>query len=86
MDFFDLDPRTRATITQLCADEGIAESYAVFVARHLDVADASWRWCCSSRCDPCVEQLGRVVDRARQVLCMKPPGSPERMPKDRPPD
>ena len=48
--------------------EHIDPSYRVFVLAHLRVADANWRWCCGSNCDPCVEGLGRVVDAMRQNL------------------
>lgn len=54
-----------ARIRGWLADEGVDGSYLAFVARHLDAADDTWRWCCHSNCDPCVTRLGRVVDRAR---------------------
>ncbi|MCK5942456.1 MAG: hypothetical protein KAI24_10835 [Planctomycetes bacterium] len=74
MDLFDLSPEARSTITAACAAEGVDESYASFVAQHLDAADDTWRWCCSSNCDPCVSALGRAVDRARRELGLGPPG------------
>jgi hypothetical protein len=72
MDLFDLDARARESLAEICAAEGVGESYASFVARHLDVDDASWRWCCGSSCDPCVQALGRAVDRARAALGVLP--------------
>ena len=77
MDPFQLSPAARAKIAQLCRAEGVDESYGTFVAQHLDVNDDRWRWCCSSNCDPCVERLGRVVDRARRALQMPGPGLPK---------
>lgn len=56
-----------AAIAALLAAERIDPSYAAFVRRHLAEPDAGWRWCCGSHCDPCVEQLGRVVDAARRL-------------------
>ena len=74
MDLFDLPAKDRLALTQACAAEGLDPSYVSFVARHLDAADASWRWCCGSSCDQCVQTLGRAVDRARRALCLQPPG------------
>ncbi|MFN3240257.1 MAG: hypothetical protein ACE37K_01965 [Planctomycetota bacterium] len=74
MDLFDLDADARQKLAEICAHEGIDESYASFVARHLDAEDASWRWCCGSNCDPCVTTLGRAVDRARHALRLGPGG------------
>ena len=76
MDWFDLDAGQRRAIADSCAKEGLDDSYTSFVAQHLDAPDANWRWCCGSNCDPCVQQLGRAVDRARQALCMAAPGLP----------
>jgi hypothetical protein len=83
MDPSTLSPAAAATIGQLLADAGVDASYTAFVARHLQVADGTWRWCCGSHCDPCVQRLGQVVDRARQALCTAPPDDPG-LPK--PPD
>ena len=69
----ELAPDAVAHVLRLLADEALDSSYLAFVARHLDLPDAAWRWCCGSQCDPCVQRLGRVVDRARQALCMQPP-------------
>ncbi len=57
------------------AHEGVASSYARFVAQHLHEPDDRWRWCCGSNCDPCVDRLGRLVDAARQRLGIQPPAS-----------
>lgn len=73
MDQADLPPDAIATIGACLAAEGVDGGYLAFVARHLDLPDAGWRWCCGSACDPCVERLARVVDRARRALCMPPP-------------
>lgn len=72
MDLCRLREDDRDAIARLCADAGVDPSYAAFVAQKLDAADASWRWCCGSRCDPCVERLGRVVDGARRLLRIGP--------------
>jgi len=63
-----------AVCTMLRA-ESVDPSYLAFVRRHLHEPDATWRWCCGSNCDPCVERLGRVVDRARMLL--DPPATPQ---------
>jgi hypothetical protein len=77
MDLFDLNPDDRQTLANVCQQEGIDESYASFVARHLDAPDSTWRWCCGSHCDPCVSTLARAVDRARRTLCIAPQGLPD---------
>ena len=77
MDLFDLAPDARRALGEICAREGIDESYASFVAKHLDADDKTWRWCCSSNCDPCVTQLGRAVDRARAHLDIWPTQDPD---------
>lgn len=77
MDLFDLSPDARRKVTEALEREGVDPSYASFVARHLDADDASWRWCCGSSCDPCVQALGRAVDRARHDLRLGPPGLSE---------
>ncbi|HEX6813256.1 MAG TPA: hypothetical protein VF384_16665 [Planctomycetota bacterium] len=56
---------TPAELATWLAEERIDDSYAVFVRMHADADDATWRWCCGSSCDPCVQRLGRVVDRVR---------------------
>lgn len=59
-------------VTALLVGERIDPSYLAFVRRHVAEPDASWRWCCGSNCDPCVERLGRVVDAARRLLGIAP--------------
>lgn len=72
MELSDLDTTTRSALERLCHDEGLDLSYTVFVVRHVDADDATWRWCCGSNCDPCVERLGRCVDAARRLLRPSP--------------
>ncbi len=76
MDPFTLDAGTTARIRAWLAAEGVDASYLVFVARHATEPDATWRWCCGSKCDPCVERLGRVVDQTRMALAISPSGIP----------
>lgn len=76
LDLFSLPAEQREQVLEACHKEGLDGSYVHFVARHLDVPDRDWRSCCASSCDPCVQTLGRAVDRARQALCMTPPGTP----------
>lgn len=76
----DLSPAAAARITALLVDASIDASYLAFVARHIDADDRTWRWCCGSNCDPCVQGLGRVVDQARQLLG-SPPDRPPGVPK-----
>lgn len=59
-------------IRTLLASEAIDDSYLAFVARHVDADDSTWRWCCGSNCDPCVQGLGRVIDQARHLLGVTP--------------
>ena len=65
MDPAALPADATARIAAWLAEEAVDASYVAFVTRYLDADDASWRWCCGSNCDPCVQRLGRVVDRAR---------------------
>jgi hypothetical protein len=70
---------TTTAVARICArlaEAAIDASYVTFVARHVDAADSTWRWCCGSNCDPCVERLGRVVDQTRQDLCWSPDRAP----------
>ncbi|HEX5050712.1 MAG TPA: hypothetical protein VFZ65_02970 [Planctomycetota bacterium] len=76
MDPSSIDADATARIRALLAAERLDASYLAFVARHATEPDASWRWCCGSHCDPCVERLGRVVDAARRVLGVAPNASP----------
>jgi hypothetical protein len=72
-------PLADARIAAWLAAEGVDASYAAFVVRHVDLDDTTWRWCCGSSCDPCVQRLGRVVDlarAARHVPGNPPPGIP----------
>lgn len=74
MDPAELDAATRDWISARLVAEGVDPGYLAFVARHLTEPDAGWRWCCGSRCDPCVRALGRVVDAARAALAVGPGG------------
>jgi hypothetical protein len=65
-----------AAMARALADEALDPSYAAFVVRHLHEDDGTWRWCCGSHCDPCVERLGRVVDRVRRALAGTKNGVP----------
>ncbi len=65
-------PEFAARVRELLAHERIDPSYLAFVQRHLAAPDATWRWCCGSSCDPCVERLGRVVDAARRLAGPNP--------------
>jgi len=73
MDPTTLSAAAETTIRDLLAEANLDPSYRAFVARHLDAPDAGWRWCCGSNCDPCVQRLGHVVDRAREALAIAPP-------------
>ncbi|MBL9076293.1 MAG: hypothetical protein JNL08_02240 [Planctomycetes bacterium] len=69
-----IDAGAAAWIREQLVAEGVDGGYVPFVARHLREPDATWRWCCGSSCDPCVQALGRVVDAARQRFGAAPPG------------
>jgi hypothetical protein len=75
----DLLPAAAAEI-RLLAAAGIDGSYMAFVARHLDATGDSWRWCCGSRCDPCVRSLAGVVDAVRVAGLPGLPGPPRATP------
>jgi hypothetical protein len=67
------EPERQRRIERLLAEEGLDASYFAFVLAHLDRPDEQWRWCCGGNCDPCVQKLGRAVDRARTALAGDPP-------------
>jgi hypothetical protein len=62
------EPALQAEIARLLEAQHLDPSYAAFVRNHLDVPGDGWRWCCGSNCDPCVEELARVVDAVRRRL------------------
>lgn len=68
-----VDDAAAAWIREQLVAEGVDGGYVPFVTRHLRLPDATWRWCCGSSCDPCVQALGRVVDAARLRLGTAPP-------------
>jgi hypothetical protein len=70
-----LPPDATAALHAGLAGERLDPSYATFVLRHVAADDATWRWCCGSSCDPCVQRLGRVVDRVRHALCPRGTGN-----------
>jgi hypothetical protein len=71
----ELGPEASAEVVRLLVAAGIDASYLAFVRTHVHAPDDGWRWCCGSRCDPCVAALGRVVDATRRLLA-EPPGLP----------
>lgn len=78
MDPAALDAAAIGRIHGALAAAGVCSSYLAFVVRHLALPDATWRSCCGSQCDPCVQRLGLAVDRARQELGICPPVLPSR--------
>ncbi len=73
MDAMTLSEAAKTRICTWLAAEQVDSSYLAFVVRHLQAEDSTWRWCCGSNCDPCVQRLGRVVDQTRQFLGQPPP-------------
>lgn len=67
---FALEQALREHCTQHDLDPG----YVQFAMQHLRLPDDDWRWCCGSNCDPCVQVLGEVVDRARTLAGLGPDG------------
>lgn len=57
-----------------CHREDLDAGYVQFALQHLRVPDDDWRWCCGSNCDPCVQVLGELVDRARTLAGLGPDG------------
>lgn len=55
-------------VRQAMAENMLADIYRPFVMDFLHRRDDVWRQCCNSACEPCVLQLARVVDRARQLM------------------
>ena len=64
-----------AAVTQAMAENLLEPGYRAFVLSYLARSDDGWRRCCNSSCEPCILQIGRVVDRARAL--MAPPDDRE---------
>lgn len=45
----------------------LEEHYRSYVEELLARRDDAWRTCCQRDCEPCMRQLMRVVDRAREL-------------------
>ncbi len=58
-------PTLDAAIDQAMAENMLEFAYRSYVVELLGRADDDWRICCNSNCEPCMLQLGRVVDRVR---------------------
>ncbi|MCA9630180.1 MAG: hypothetical protein KC766_21055 [Myxococcales bacterium] len=43
------------------------ELYVGYVEELLEREDDAWRTCCGRDCEPCMQQLMRVVDRVREL-------------------
>lgn len=61
-------PCREDAIAQAMREHMLDDVYRGYVDSYLARDDPSWRMCCNSDCEPCVMQLGRVVDRVRQLL------------------
>lgn len=55
-------------ILRALREVGLPGDHAPDVRALLDAPDESWRSCCGGFCDPCVQAIGRAVDRARALL------------------
>lgn len=55
-------------ILRALREVGLGGEHIEDVRARLDAADESWRSCCGGFCDPCVQTIGRAVDRARALL------------------
>ena len=49
-------------------EHGIDSSYRATVRNLVHDTDDRWRVCCGSSCEPCVEQVARVVDQVRALI------------------
>jgi hypothetical protein len=75
----ELDPAERARI-DAAIDEGVryaglSDTQRGFVVMYLHRDPVEWLSCCGSYCDPCVQTIGRAVERARHVLGLPAWGS-----------
>lgn len=59
-------------IAQALAENMVDGVYQRLIERYLEADDDGWRNCCLSNCDPCVQTIGRVVDRARELMASEP--------------
>ena len=48
--------------------EGMHSGFLRIVRTYVLDRRDQWRVCCGSNCDPCMLQLGRVVDRVRLAM------------------
>ncbi len=57
-----------AIVDRALAEMGLDPTYRSSIRRLHDCGNDQWRNCCGSGCDPCVETLGRAVDRVRTIV------------------
>lgn len=47
---------------------GLRDTQRGFVVQYLYVDPVEWMSCCGSYCDPCVQTIGRAVQKTRELL------------------
>ena len=60
--------RIEAAIDEGVRFAGLSDAQRGFVTQYLHVDPIEWMSCCGSYCDPCVQTIGRAVERTRDVL------------------
>lgn len=55
-------------VAQSVAECGLDAGFARTVRQFLFTDSTEWNLCCGAGCDPCVTELARAVDRARELL------------------
>ncbi len=59
-----LDDLDRAILAAM-AVEGVDATYRSVIRTYVEDRSDTWRRCCDSACDPCMLQIGRIVDAVR---------------------
>ena len=57
-----------AAVSRSLRETGLPRAFHVLVRGYLLATRDAGRICCGADCDPCVIELSRAVDRAREIL------------------
>ncbi|MCA8943234.1 MAG: hypothetical protein KDB80_11795 [Planctomycetes bacterium] len=59
------DDALESTIARAVEAAGLDESYVPVIRGYVEDTSDLWRVCCSTHCNPCMQDLGTVVDQVR---------------------
>ncbi len=62
------DDTINDAVSRSLRETGLHRAFHATVRRFLLSDNDAWNVCCGADCDPCVTELSRAVDRAREIL------------------